>query len=71
MDYTYFDIIRNRKKPESGNEVTAAFPAATPSGMAYVPYQSWEEPYETNTAFSAGTLFSSLDYPLEDGGAER
>lgn len=71
MDYTYFDMIRSRRMPEVYDEVTGRFPADTPVGMAYVPYQTWEEPYETDAAFEAGTLFSSLDYPLGDGGAVK
>lgn len=71
MDYTYFDMIRSRKMPGSSGETIGRFPADTPVGMAYVPYQIWEDPYETDTALEAGTLFSSLDYPLEDGGAGK
>ena len=44
------------------------FPAETPVGMAYVPYQQWEEPYDTETAFPIGTIFPALDDPFRGGG---
>lgn len=44
------------------------FPQDTPLGMAYVPFQQWEEPYDADTAFPIGTIFSALDYPFRGGG---
>lgn len=40
--------------------------------MAFVPYQSFETPYEPALAFSRGTIFPSLDKPLprRGGGSE-
>ena len=32
--------------------------------MAFVPYQSFETPYEPALAFSRGTIFPSLDKPF-------
>ena len=46
----------------------APFPSETPPGMAYVPFQQWEEPYDLETAFPTGTLFSVLDKPFRGGG---
>ncbi len=43
------------------------FPAKTPPGMAYVPFQQWEEPYDTDTAFPIGTIFPALDFPYRGG----
>ena len=40
------------------------FPQNTPIGMAYVPFQEWEEPYDENTALMKGTIFPSLDKPF-------
>lgn len=40
------------------------FPAETPLAMAYVPFQVWEEPYDSDTALSRGTVFPSLDKPF-------
>lgn len=37
------------------------FPEHTPIGMAYVPFQEWEEPYPENKALEEGTIFPSLD----------
>lgn len=33
-------------------------------GMAYVPWQSWETPYELPVGFSRGTIFPKLDKPF-------
>lgn len=41
-----------------------AFPNSTPVGMAYVPFQAWEEPFDENTALMKGTIFPSLDKPF-------
>lgn len=40
------------------------FPPHTPLAMAYVPFQSWEEPYDRETALARGTVFPSLDKPF-------
>ncbi len=37
------------------------FPEHTPIGMAYVPFQQWEEPYPENKALEEGTIFPSLN----------
>ncbi len=44
-----------------------SFPAVTPTGMAYVPYQLWSEPYDADTGFSRGTMFPELDLPFAGG----
>lgn len=44
------------------------FPADTPLGMAYVPFQQWGEVYEPDKAFCEGTLFPELNFPFERGG---
>ena len=44
-----------------------AFPANTPLGMAYVPFQRWGEVYPEDEAFSRGTMFPQLDFPFEGG----
>ena len=40
------------------------FPAETPLAMAYVPFQTWEKPYDMETGLSRGTIFPSLDKPF-------
>ena len=40
------------------------FPAETPVAMAYVPFQSWEKPYDMDAGLSRGTIFPSLDKPF-------
>ncbi len=44
-----------------------AFPAMTPVGMAYVPFQLWSEPYDAATGLSRGTMFPQLDLPFAGG----
>jgi hypothetical protein len=43
---------------------TGAFPKETPLAMAYVPFQSWENPYDSATALARGTIFPALDKPF-------
>ena len=45
-------------------ETKGRFPDDTPIGMAYVPFQFWERPYDDPTALARGTLFPSLDKPF-------
>lgn len=40
------------------------FPEETPVAMAYVPFQSWEKPYDMAAGLSRGTVFPSLDKPF-------
>ena len=37
-------------------------------GICYVPMQEWEQVYDEDTAFSAGTLFPGLNKPFLGGG---
>ena len=41
-----------------------AFPSDPPVAMAYVPFQSWEKPYDADAGLSRGTVFPSLDKPF-------
>jgi len=44
------------------------FPDVTPPGMAYVPYQIWDDDnYDPETGFQQGTLFPVLDLPFRCG----
>jgi hypothetical protein len=45
-------------------ESMTAFPAETPIGMCYVPFQQWETPFAENVALEKGTIFPSLDLPF-------
>ena len=48
------------------------FPADMPIGMAYVPWQKWQEIYEPCRALESGTIFKELDKPfLGKGGMRR
>ena len=35
-----------------------------PLGMAYVPWQSWNQLYDLERGFQAGTIFPELDLPF-------
>ena len=48
----------------SGRENKTPFPAETPVGMTYVPFQQWEATYSENMAFERGTIFPSLYLPF-------
>ena len=48
-----------------------AFPQQTPVAMSYVPYQTWETPYEHDVALHRGTIFRSLDKPFIGEGAVK
>lgn len=52
------DMCRNCPQPKG------EFPPMTPVGMAYVPFQTWERPYDSDAALSRGTIFPSLDKPF-------
>lgn len=39
-----------------------------PVGMAYVPMQCWEEPFDLAKGLRAGTIFPSLRLPFRGGG---
>ena len=40
------------------------FPQNISLAMAYVPYQNWQNIYDVDNAFMAGTLFADLDKPF-------
>lgn len=42
----------------------SAFPAETPVGMAYVPYQKWKDVYDPAVALERATVFRDLDKPF-------
>lgn len=44
------------------------FPSKTPLGMAYVPFQQWEEMFPEDEGFEKGTIFPGLDFPFMNGG---
>lgn len=39
-----------------------------PVGMTYVPWQRWQNIYNTEEALMIGTIFQDLDYPWLVGG---
>lgn len=60
-------LVGDRDKPCTScplNNTMSAFPAETPVGMAYVPYQRWKNVYEPSAALDRGTVFEDLDKPF-------
>ena len=49
---------------------SSVFPAVTPPGMAYVPYQQWGDVYENEKGFKSGTMFPVLDLPFTATGGD-
>ena len=48
------------------------FPADMPIGMAYVPWQKWQDLYDPDKSLESGTIFEELDKPfLGKGGIRR
>lgn len=60
----YNKVAGANKKVKGLFQPKTAFPADTPVGMAYVPYQMWETPYDDVVGFVRGTIFPSLDKPF-------
>ena len=50
------------------SEMTLQELANLPLAMAYVPWQSWSETYDSQRAFCRGTIFPQLDLPFGYGG---
>jgi len=61
-------MAKNGQTVLPGQTIPAApegvFPPQMTLAMAYVPYQSWEEPYPADDALCAGTVFPSLNMPF-------
>lgn len=45
-------------------EAEGVLPKTLSLAMAYVPFQQWETPYDTDVALSRGTVFPCLDKPF-------
>lgn len=69
MQYNYLRDYDTAPDVETLHESLPQFPEQTPPGMAYVPFQQWEEPYDIDTAFLIGTIFPALDFPFREGGS--
>ena len=61
-------IARKKEQNTNGQGNFTRFPEETPVAMAYVPFQFFENEYETAVAFKKGTLFPELDKPFMPGG---
>ena len=69
FDMNIFDKMFEGEVAPKTNKILPAdtmtpFPKYTPIGMAYVPFQMWETPYDDAVGFVRGTIFPSLDKPF-------
>ncbi len=60
-----------RQRNEVQTNETSLFPQNISLAMSYVPYQQWQNIYDTDDAFAAGTLFADLDKPFLGYGKGR
>ena len=56
----------SEEKPEAAScpLASAKFPKEMPYAMAYVPFQQWQKPYDSDAALKRGTIFPCLDKPF-------
>lgn len=54
----------DEKPAESCPLPKTVLPAEMPYAMAYVPFQQWQKPYDSEAALSRGTVFPCLDKPF-------
>ncbi len=55
-------FCRNNNNVQSSTP--SLFPENISLAMAYVPFQAWQNIYDVDDAFNAGTLFADLDKPF-------
>jgi len=60
-------MLNSKNRTDVSTSPLSPFPEQTPIGMAYVPYQQWDEIYEASEGFCKGTMFPMLDYPFKGG----
>lgn len=60
LDKLFDDLPDSESCPFPGS----VMPRKLSLAMAYVPYQTWAEPYEADVALSRGTVFPCLDKPF-------
>jgi hypothetical protein len=65
----FCNFCRNNRNVE--NNSSSLFPENVSLAMAYVPYQNWQNIYDVENAFSAGTIFADLDKPFLGYGREK
>ncbi len=64
-------LLSNNREPVADDfRHTSVFPAVTPPGMAYVPYQQWGDVYKSEKGLSRGTMFPVLDLPFMPNGGD-
>lgn len=70
MDKTEKDILEKIFGEDVGSDscncpmAEGLLPKELSYAMAYIPFQQWETPYETDVALSRGTVFPCLDKPF-------
>lgn len=65
------DALDATLKTERESNPRSVFPAVTPPGMAYVPFQQWGEVYEAEQGIRQGTMFPELDFPFKGGACSK
>ena len=60
-----------RTRNDVQNNEMSLFPQNISLAMAYVPYQNWQNIYDIDDGFKAGTIFADLDKPFLGYGKGR
>ena len=58
------DEAQTKPEAEACPIAATKFPKEMPYAMAYVPFQTWQKPYDQNAALQRGTIFPCLDKPF-------
>ena len=67
-NYSLHEILNGTARLSQNNQVIEKSNANQLIAMCFVPMQEWEQLYDEDTAYSAGTVFPSLNKPfLGDG----
>ena len=60
------DALKNSKRVDMSGELST-FPKKTSLAMAYVPWQKWSEPFDSEKSLNEGTMFDDLNMKFERG----
>lgn len=67
MAYNCYSNCRNCSQNQNMHIIADENNNRRPLAMTYVPWQSWEDLYDIDNAFSCGTIFRKLNQPFEGG----
>lgn len=68
MNYSLQEILKGTAKLNQVNYNSEKLNANKLIAICFVPMQEWEQLYDEDTAYSAGTIFPSLNKPFLGGG---